>query len=177
MTSGQAAGAGAGNGAGVGAGGPAGQAARDRVEARRFWLGVLARAPRAELEAAFASLATCPEHRFLRPPEIGLVMVQGRAGGTGNAFNLGEMTVSRCALQLADGTIGLGYVQGRDRRRAEIAAILDALLQSPGTQADLERTVIAPLAAAQAARREARSRKAASTKVEFFTLVRGDNPR
>ena len=165
MTSGQTAGTKAGN------------EAKDRVEARRFWLSVLARAPREELEAVFESLAPCPEHRFLRPPEIGLVMVQGRAGGGGNAFNLGEMTVSRCALQLADGTIGLGYVQGRDRRRAEIAAILDALLQSPGKHSDLQQAVIAPLAAAQAARRDARSRKAASTKVEFFTMVRGDNPK
>ncbi|CAH1663308.1 MULTISPECIES: phosphonate C-P lyase system protein PhnG [unclassified Chelatococcus] len=145
--------------------------------ARRSWLSVLARAPRDELEAAFADVPECPEHRFLRQPEIGLVMVQGRAGGSGNAFNLGEMTVTRCALQLADGTIGLGYVQGRDRRRAEIAAIIDALLQVPERRADLETVVIAPLAAAQAARRDARSRKAASTKVEFFTMVRGDNPR
>ncbi|MBX3539723.1 MAG: phosphonate C-P lyase system protein PhnG [Chelatococcus sp.] len=145
--------------------------------ARRSWLSVLARAPRDELEAAFAHVPECPEHRFLRQPEIGLVMVQGRAGGSGNAFNLGEMTVTRCALQLADGTIGLGYVQGRDRRRAEIAAIIDALLQVPERRADLETVVIAPLAAAQAARRDARSRKAASTKVEFFTMVRGDNPQ
>jgi alpha-D-ribose 1-methylphosphonate 5-triphosphate synthase subunit PhnG len=154
-----------------------GQGDDDRVEARRSWLGVLARAPRDELEAAFAHVPECPEHRFLRQPEIGLVMVQGRAGGSGNAFNLGEMTVTRCALQLADGTVGLGYVQGRDRRRAEIAAILDALLQMPERHADLEKVVLAPLASAQAARRDARSRKAASTKVEFFTMVRGDNPQ
>ncbi|CAH1649116.1 phosphonate C-P lyase system protein PhnG [Chelatococcus asaccharovorans] len=169
MTSGQT--------AGNGVGQTAQHGTKDRVEARRFWMSVLARAPREELEAVFAGLPACPEHRFLRPPEIGLVMVQGRAGGGGNAFNLGEMTVTRCALQFADGTVGLGYVQGRDRRRAEIAAILDALLQSPGTHPDLEQTVIAPLAAAQAARRDARSRKAASTKVEFFTMVRGDNPK
>ncbi|MBS7696123.1 phosphonate C-P lyase system protein PhnG [Chelatococcus sp.] len=154
-----------------------GQGDENGVAARQSWLSVLARAPREELEAAFAKVPECPAHQFLRQPEIGLVMVQGRAGGSGNAFNLGEMTVTRCALQLADGTIGLGYVQGRDRRCAEIAAILDALLQVPERRADLEKVVLEPLAAAQAARRDARSRKAASTKVEFFTMARGDNPR
>lgn len=145
--------------------------------ARRRWMSVLARAPRDELEAAFAGLPAPPPYRHMRAPEIGLVMVQGRAGGNGNPFNLGEMTVTRCALKLDDGTVGFGYVQGRDRRRAELAALFDALLQHEGRRAQLEDTVIAPLAAAQRARREARSRKAASTKVEFFTMVRGDNPQ
>lgn len=109
-----------------------------------------------------------------------MVMVRARAGSTGGQFNLGQMTVTRCALKLASGAagpdcVGLGYVQGRSKRHAELAAVFDALLQDAARRPALERAVIAPLETAQAARREERSRKAASTKVSFFTLVRGEN--
>lgn len=144
---------------------------------RRNWMGVLARAKRDELEAAWAALPAQPGHHTMRAPEIGLVMVRARAGGSGNPFNLGEMTVTRCALRLDSGAVGFGYVQGRDRRRAELAAAFDGLLQDEQRRGELLKDVIAPLAAAQAARRAERSRKAAATKVEFFTLVRGDNPK
>ncbi|MBN9062617.1 MAG: phosphonate C-P lyase system protein PhnG [Rhizobiales bacterium 65-9] len=144
---------------------------------RRRWMGVLARAGREELEEAWTALPSKPAHRFMRAPEIGLVMVQARAGGSGNPFNLGEMTVTRCALRLDSGVVGFGYVQGRDKRRAELAAAFDALLQTPETRDEVLRGVVEKLAAAQAERRALRSRKAASTKVEFFTMVRGDNPR
>jgi alpha-D-ribose 1-methylphosphonate 5-triphosphate synthase subunit PhnG len=146
------------------------------IAARRRWMGVLARAPRRDLEAAWEALSERPSYTLMRAPEVGLVMVRARAGGVGNPFNLGEMTVTRCALKLADGTVGFGYVQGRDRRKAELAAAFDALLQRPQAGAQLEDGVIAPLEEAQAERRAARSRKAASTKVDFFTMVRGDNP-
>lgn len=144
---------------------------------RRRWMGVLARAERGELEQAWAGLPERPTHRFMRAPEIGLVMVQARAGGSGDPFNLGEMTVTRCALRLDSGAVGFGYVQGRDRRRAELAAAFDALLQTPDRREGVLSDVIGKLAAAQAERRALRSRKAAATKVEFFTMVRGDNPR
>jgi alpha-D-ribose 1-methylphosphonate 5-triphosphate synthase subunit PhnG len=101
-------------------------------------------------------------------------MVQGRVGGTGNAFNLGEMTVTRCSLQLPCGTVGHGYVQGRSKADARTAALVDALMQTD--RADNVRVaVIAPLAAEGAARQQARADKAAATRVEFFTLVRGED--
>jgi alpha-D-ribose 1-methylphosphonate 5-triphosphate synthase subunit PhnG len=101
-------------------------------------------------------------------------MARGRAGGTGQRFNLGEITVTRCAVQSADGHIGHGYVAGRDKRKAELVASFDALLQAPAQRAALLSQVIEPLAAAQAAARATTARKAAATRVEFFTLVRGD---
>ena len=55
-----------------------------------------------------------PDVVSIRAPEIGAVMVRGRVGGAGDAFNLGEMTVTRCSLRLACGAVGHGYVQGRD---------------------------------------------------------------
>jgi alpha-D-ribose 1-methylphosphonate 5-triphosphate synthase subunit PhnG len=152
------------------------EAKPDPNASRARWMSVLARATRGELEAAWADLGEHPEYEMLRRPEMGLIMVRGRAGGTGNPFNFGEMTVTRCAVRLADGTTGHCYAAGRDGRKAELAALFDALLQSGGG-ARLQASVISPLARRQAADRELVSRKAAATKVEFFTMIRGDNPQ
>lgn len=145
--------------------------------ARRHWMGVLARAARAELEQAWNDLEDKPSYRWLRRPEIGLVMVRGRAGGTGAPFNLGEMTVTRCVVGLDDGTTGFAFVRGRDTRHAELAAVFDALLQQPTRHAVVRQTVIAPLAAAQAERRRLLGCKANATRVNFFTLVRGEDAK
>lgn len=143
---------------------------------RRRWMGVLARAAREELEAAWARLPEKPAYEHLRGPETGLVMVRGRVGGTGKPFNLGEMTVTRCTLRLAGGATGHAHVAGRDRRRAELAAVFDALMQLPGEGARMAAAVISELAEAQVQRRALMLRKAAATRVEFFTMARGDNP-
>ncbi len=145
--------------------------------ARRRWMGVLAKARPVELEAAWAELDDKPDYTWLRQPEVGLVMVRGRAGGTGTRFNLGEMTVTRCALRVEGGAVGFGYVQGRDDVHAKLAAAFDALMQTPVRSDEIEREVIAPLEASQALRRRDRSRKANATKVEFFTMVRGEDIR
>ncbi|MGF1594677.1 MAG: phosphonate C-P lyase system protein PhnG [Kiloniellaceae bacterium] len=145
--------------------------------ARRRWMSILAKARLAELENAWDGLADKPTYDWLRQPEIGMVMVRARAGGTGGQFNLGQMTVTRCALRLATGEAGVGYVQGRSKRHAELAAVFDALLQDTARRVQLEDRIVAPLAAAHDARREDRSRKANATKVNFFTLVRGENDR
>ena len=102
-----------------------------------------------------------------------MVMLRGRIGGTGDAFNLGEATVTRCALRVGSSALGIGYSLGRDRRKAEVIAILDALLQDAERQSHIRRDVIAPLASQQAAMRDTASRLAASSKVEFFTFFRG----
>ena len=80
---------------------------------RQQWLGVLARAESAALAACVAEAPPLPAHTLLRGPEVGLVMLRGRAGGGGAAFNLGEMTVARCSVR-AGGFLGHGYVAGRD---------------------------------------------------------------
>jgi alpha-D-ribose 1-methylphosphonate 5-triphosphate synthase subunit PhnG len=141
------------------------------TELRRRWMGVLARADRAALERAWSSLPERPSYRHLRKPESGLVMLRGRAGGTGQAFNMGEMTVARCSVQLGDGTVGHAYAAGRDLRKAELAALFDALLQTAAGAA-VTRGLIEPLATEIAARRATTSRKAAATRVDFLGLVR-----
>ncbi len=135
-------------------------------------MGILARA-RPELLAGLFP-APHPEHHDLRAPEIGTMMVEGRTGGSGAPFSLGEITVTRAALQLADGHIGHAVIRGRDRAHARRAALIDALLQS-GAASQIRETVLAPLVAAETALREARASKAAATRVEFFTMVRGDD--
>ena len=138
---------------------------------RRRWMGILARAAAAEIAHLLEALPPPPVHRRLREPETGLVMVRGRAGGDGAAFNLGEMTATRCTVRLADGTIGHAHVAGRDGEQAELAALIDALMQDAGWHDALESAVIAPLATVQQAARDATARRAAATRVEFFTMT------
>ena len=150
------------------------QATDDMIAARRRWLGLLAKAPEGRAASLLDATGTAPAFEMLRAPEIGSVMVQGRASGTGAAFNLGEMTVTRCSLRLASGEVGHGYVQGRRKTCAQVAALVDALMQGPDA-ARIDAAVIAPLAAEAEARRNARAAKAAATRVEFTTLVRGED--
>jgi alpha-D-ribose 1-methylphosphonate 5-triphosphate synthase subunit PhnG len=138
--------------------------------ARRHWMSVLARADAQTLATRLAEIDDVPTYNRLRGPESGLVMVRGRAGGSGAPFNLGEMTVTRCTVRTGGGLTGHAYVTGRDLRLAELAAVLDALLQDPARQAVLHATVIAPLAQAQAGRRAGIAAKAAATKVNFFAM-------
>ena len=137
---------------------------------RQRWMAVLARASRSEIEAVLG--AEIPPHDLLKAPETGTVMVEGRAGGAGRRFNLGEATVTRCVVRLADGAMGFAYALGRDGRKARLSAILDARLQQEAPAGPL-RQAVSCLATAQTAALATASRKAAATKVEFFTLVRG----
>lgn len=139
--------------------------------ARKTWMATLAKASPARLAALFADL---PPHGVLRPPETGAVMVRGRVGGTGAAFNLGEMTVTRASVRLATGEVGHAWVQGRDKNHALRAAAVDALMQTAQSDA-LAAQVLRPLQAEVQGQRVARSAKAAATKVDFFTMVRGED--
>ena len=142
-----------------------------QIPDRASAMGLMARAPADRLAALWPDL---PPHSLLRGPETGTVMVRGRQGGTGAPFNLGEMTVTRCTIRLEDGTVGHAHVQGRDRNHARRAAVLDALMQA-GEAESVSATVLNPLAAAEQERRDTRAAKAAATRVEFFTLVRGED--
>lgn len=141
------------------------------TETRRGWMGLLARAAPARLADLLPEL---PPHALLRAPEVGAVMVRGRIGGTGTPFNLGEMTVTRCSLRLEAGGVGHAHVQGRNKAHALRAAAMDAMLQGEEAAA-LRASVLQPLAQEEAARRVAKAERAAATKVEFFTLVRGED--
>jgi len=146
----------------------------DPNAARKEWLGLLAKAPAALLADHWAAIEHPTPKTILRTPEIGGVMVRGRAGATGAAFNMGEMTVTRASVALDCGAVGHGYVQGRDKGHALTAAIIDALMQTDA-HADVERIVLAPLREALTAKTQQRAAKAAATKVDFFTIARGED--
>ena len=145
------------------------------IAARKAAMAILAEATAPELAHGLAQLGTLPGHADLRAAETGLVMVRGRVGGDGAPFNLGEATVTRAAVQLAGGEIGYSYALGRDAKKARLAALCDALWQSRQHRSALEQHVLAPIRdRLDRERAESRARTAA-TKVDFFTLVRGEN--
>ena len=139
---------------------------------RKAWLGVLARSSESDLLERVEPFGRNP-FEWLRKPESGLMMLRARAGNTGQPFNVGEMTITRCTLRLQSGEVGVGYVQGRSERKAELVAIADALLQSQRA-AEVKARLLQPLREIVESRRELRKANAASTRVEFFTMVRGE---
>lgn len=154
-------------------------AGSDRKISRPEWMALLARAPLPLLSGALtAHTHTTP--LWLRKPETGLMMVQGRAGGTGERFNLGEVTVTRCALRLAgadtdadvNAPVGVAYVLGRNHRQAQLAALADALLQDPLQRDLLEAQLIDPVRQHLQQMQAQRHERAQTTKVDFLTVAR-----
>ena len=144
-----------------------------RQAQRRAAMAVLAHATMAEIAACLVAV-DLPAHENLREAENGLVMVRGRIGGDGAPFNLGEATVSRAAVRLSSGEVGFGYTLGRDREKARMIALCDAMFQSDKFTAEVEAKVVAPLRAAMLASRNQRATEAAATRVDFYTMVRGE---
>lgn len=140
---------------------------------RQAAMAVLAYSDAADIAVWLGALAL-PAHENLRQAENGLVMVRGRIGGDGAAFNLGEATVSRAAVRLATGEIGFGYVLGRDREKAQMIALCDALIQNADHADAIESKVLAPLRAAKASERQRKAAETAATRVDFYTMVRGE---
>jgi alpha-D-ribose 1-methylphosphonate 5-triphosphate synthase subunit PhnG len=141
---------------------------------RRAAMATLADAHTGEIVALVASLGP-PGYVELRPVETGLVMLQGRIGGDGAPFNFGEATVTRAAVRIASGEVGFSYVLGRDENKARLAALCDALWQNETTREALEREVLAPIRARLVAERARRREEVAASRVDFFTLVRGED--
>lgn len=142
------------------------------IATRQRWLALLARATRAELDAALAQCPDAPDFVWLRPPQTGLALVQGRVGGSGERFNLGETTMTRCTLRQQDGTVGTGYVLGRDVERAARVARLDALLQHERHRAALSAGALQDIASRLASAQAEQAARVDASRVEFFTMVR-----
>ena len=140
---------------------------------RKAAMAVLAHSEAAEISGRLETIAL-PAHENLREPENGLVMVRGRVGGDGAPFNLGEATVSRAAVRLSTGEVGFGYTLGRDRQKAQMIALCDAMVQSTQYADLVEAKVVAPLRAAVIAGRNRKAAETAATRVDFYTLVRGE---
>ena len=150
----------------------------DEMEAagRRRAMGALACMPAALLAERYGALSgAAPAAVPVRGPEVGLVMLRGRAGGGGAAFNLGEASVVRATVKLGTGEVGHAVILGRDTARARMAAHLDALWQRPDWRARVEDDIVAPGLAAETAATLDRAEETEATRVDFFTLVRGED--
>jgi alpha-D-ribose 1-methylphosphonate 5-triphosphate synthase subunit PhnG len=145
----------------------------DKQARRKAAMAVLAHSDAADIAGRLEAI-TVPAHENLREPENGLVMVRGRIGGDGAPFNLGEATVSRAAVRLSTGEMGFGYTLGRNRQKAQMIALCDALIQSADHAGTVEAQVLAPLRAAIASEQNRKAAETAATRVDFYTLVRGE---
>ncbi|KAF0113181.1 MAG: phnG [Hyphomonadaceae bacterium] len=143
---------------------------------RSAWISLLSKAPANEVTKLWEQVSR-PDiennAQIIRRPETGMVMVRGRIGGAGNSFNLGEMTVTRCAIRLASGETGISYVAGRNKAHARIAAIVDAMMQTTEFSNIAIDAILDPLEKSDREKKKANSRKAKATQVEFFTMVTG----
>lgn len=142
---------------------------------RKTAMAIFARAASAELSGPIDRHWPGLLARDLKPVEVGLIMLRGRIGGDGKVFNLGEATMARAIVELPDGRRGFGHVLGRDRAKARLAAIADALWQGFADQSIVERDIIAPVSARLSHDRARQRTETAATKVDFFTIARGED--
>ncbi|MDX8518367.1 phosphonate C-P lyase system protein PhnG [Mesorhizobium dulcispinae] len=151
-----------------------GQEAREQA-GRKALMATLAHAAPEEIARLWDGSGLPSEAELLRGPETGLVTVRGRIGGGGAPFNVGEATVTRATVRLPSGQVGHSYALGRDKNKARLAAIADALWQDPAHREAVETKLVAPLRTALEEAREKRRVETAATKVDFFTMVRGED--
>ena len=144
------------------------------IKKRKFWMSLLATSNQSDLLNLWEQKKIKVNYVWLRTPEIGSIMAQGRMGVTGDKFNIGEVTITRCSLKLNCGTIGHSYVQGRSKKKAEISALCDALMQTKMSK-EINKNIIIPLGKIKKDNKRKILSKAEATKVDFFTLVRGES--
>ena len=151
-----------------------GQEARDQAE-RKAAMATLAQSSGDDIVRLWNEAGLPSQAELLRGPETGLVTLRGRIGGGGAPFNVGEATVTRATVRVPSGQVGHCYALGRDKQKAKLAAIADALWQDPVRRAEIEARLIAPLRSALTTAQEKRRAETAATKVDFFTMVRGED--
>ncbi len=145
----------------------------DRARQRR--MSILANAGTKELLDRWLSLGIDPAAELLRGPETGLIALRGRIGGGGAPFNFGEATVTRATVRMENGAIGHAIMLGRDAGKVKLAAVIDALATDDIMAGEIEDKILTPLAAAAADRDREQDAKTQATRVNFFTMVRGDD--
>ncbi|MFA0086857.1 phosphonate C-P lyase system protein PhnG [Vibrio sp. 10N.261.51.F12] len=145
------------------------------VTERSKWMSVLAQSQFEELQQHWKDASIDTDYQMVRQPEIGLTQIRARMGGTGREFNMGDATITRAVIKLPSGELGYSYIRGRNKAHAELAAVLDGLLQISSNQTSLLTRIIEPLAAIKQERDQLKAAEVAATKVDFFTLVRGED--
>ena len=138
---------------------------------RQERMRLLALAPEISLDEALSGISL-PGYRIVRGPETGLVMARGRVGNVGDVFNVGEVLVTRCVVQLEEKTLGHAWIMGESPRHAELAALCDALWQQERYAALLDEKLRPCLEQAIDEKRKAAARDAAGTKSTFHLCPR-----
>jgi alpha-D-ribose 1-methylphosphonate 5-triphosphate synthase subunit PhnG len=144
-------------------------------EIRQHWMSVIAKSNSETLIALSDTYVTQQDFETIRPAEVGLTQVRGRMGGTGSQFNVGDMTITRCVVRSDQGLYGHSYIIGRNKDHATRAAQLDAMLQDQTHQKNMIEHIIQPLERDLDQQQAAKAKDVAQTKVNFFTLVRGED--
>ena len=145
------------------------------IALRQSLMRLCAAATLAELQDALGAIGDIPGHEIIRQPEIGLVMLRGRMGGDGAAFNLGEATVTRAAIRLETGETGFACLLGRVPPKARAAALIDALAQRNDQRGNIDQFILEPIQGRVARDAAEKASQTAATRVNFFTLVRGED--
>lgn len=147
----------------------------DAAAGRQRRLSVLAKAPGSALLSCWKQTGLDPEVHLLRGPESGLVALRGRIGGNGQPFHVGEVSATRVTVRIGSGEVGHAMISGRDSRKAQLVAVIDALAQDPAHAGMIERDIVGPLEKL-ASETDAKLREeTAATRVNFFTMVRGED--
>ncbi|MDP3524365.1 MAG: phosphonate C-P lyase system protein PhnG [Hoeflea sp.] len=142
---------------------------------RQRRLSVLAKAPAADLLARWKRTGLDPSVELLRGPESGLVALRGRIGGSGQPFHVGEVSATRVTVRIGSGEVGHAMISGRDVRKAQLVAVIDALAQDSAHAEMIERDIVAPLEQGLAEADAKLRGETAATRVNFFTMVRGED--
>ncbi|RVK89399.1 phosphonate C-P lyase system protein PhnG [Sinorhizobium meliloti] len=139
---------------------------------RDTWLSVLATASPTLLSNCWEALPVKPDFTWIREPQFETVMLRARADGEGGCFNLGEMTVTRCSVQLEDRTVGIGCIGGRDKRHAAIAAVVDAMMLD-GSWLESARNIVLSAQEADRISQSEVATKVRETEVSFSMSIAG----
>lgn len=145
------------------------------VEQRQNLLSTLAKSSLKDIQSYWPHSPNDYQFNTIRPPQTGMVMAVARTETTGEPFNLGEVSVTRCALRLESGETGFGYSMGSDTEQVLHIALIDALAQVDDNFDTLSAEVINPLKQKIADRQKRQKALTDTTKVDFLTITRGED--
>lgn len=139
---------------------------------RAAWMSVLACAATSELQQSWDAFEHRPPFEWLKKPEYGSVLLQGRIGGSGREYGVGQVLITRCSIRLIDGRIGVGYTRGRAGHHVFIAAMFDALMQTADAAGLSAARIVSELEAKRDQRRRVDQAKTEETRVDFTVGAR-----
>ncbi|MFC0178603.1 phosphonate C-P lyase system protein PhnG [Thorsellia kenyensis] len=146
-----------------------------KKENRQILMGLLAKSPFEVIDNLWTTLNLTPNYELFRAPEIGLVQLQGKMGGTGNRFYVGDATITRAVVLIENKYYGYSYIMGRDKKKAQLCALIDGLMQINEYQITIEEKLLLPLLKLLETQKNEKNKATEATRVDFFTLVRGED--